>query len=583
MKRILSYISLLVVVLFLVPSNLSAQSTTDTVYIPGSSSLEISDIINADTSVTEYRVYVLDRGAIYYIETAFELTSSCKFIATGDEDERPPVLAPAIRADNSSEEWFFKLVQSGISVELNDLYLLSMRSDGQTLGWSRAISVQTSDCSLKLRDVVFDGWSEAAIRVSADGYKLDVEDCHFRNLIHSTSYFGGQAFLSDYNYPDSVSFVNNTFFSCNAYIFSVRSLGPYARFEHNTVVYGAVNPLLTRFTDNLYLENNLFYGAHAWGGNPDQVINSWFMNWPDTVSSTLYNQTIGIEYYGGRDTAYSPSIWNDQENGIVFDSTTWTRVTRNNVHYMPETITNFYSTWNDTVTKYDSVTVADGRNRYLKRTIYQVPFVSEFVQTVIDTTTNPESIYYSPNVIFENNIEADPSFTDQGVLDHSNELKGYVERIISETLDEGWQYELNFPPVWPLPENLAYSNAALQSAGTDGFAVGDLNWFPEQKEQWVTGIKEVDTGLPTGFELTQNYPNPFNPATTIKFSIPQSDVVTIKVYNVLGQEVQTLVNQVMNAGTYEVDFNASHLSSGVYIYSITAGNYAATKKMMLLK
>jgi len=89
--------------------------------------------------------------------------------------------------------------------------------------------------------------------------------------------------------------------------------------------------------------------------------------------------------------------------------------------------------------------------------------------------------------------------------------------------------------------------------------------------------------LPTSFELLQNYPNPFNPTTNINFSIQQSGLVTLKVFNILGQEVATLVNQNMQPGKYSVDFNASKLSSGVFIYQLTAGTYTSTKKMMLLK
>jgi hypothetical protein len=154
MKRLLCFISVIVVALIIaVPRNVSAQSTTDTVYIPGSQSLNISNIINADTSVTAHRVYKLDRGAIYYMEKAFEITHSSTFVATGDKTKRPPVIAPAIRADDSSEEWFFKLIKPGISVELNDLYLLSMRSDKKTLGWSRGIHVGANNVSLKMRKI----------------------------------------------------------------------------------------------------------------------------------------------------------------------------------------------------------------------------------------------------------------------------------------------------------------------------------------------------------------------------------------------------------------------------------------------
>ena len=85
------------------------------------------------------------------------------------------------------------------------------------------------------------------------------------------------------------------------------------------------------------------------------------------------------------------------------------------------------------------------------------------------------------------------------------------------------------------------------------------------------------------FELLQNYPNPFNPTTIIKYSVPVPGLVRIKVYNVLGIEVASLQNGFKNSGTYEINFNASGLSSGVYFYSIFDGNYFKTKKMLLLK
>lgn len=89
--------------------------------------------------------------------------------------------------------------------------------------------------------------------------------------------------------------------------------------------------------------------------------------------------------------------------------------------------------------------------------------------------------------------------------------------------------------------------------------------------------------LPAEFNLAQNYPNPFNPTTTIQYSIPKSVNVEIKVYDVLGNEVATLVNEEKPAGVYEVEFDASNLSSGVYFYKISAGSFNETKKMILLR
>ena len=85
------------------------------------------------------------------------------------------------------------------------------------------------------------------------------------------------------------------------------------------------------------------------------------------------------------------------------------------------------------------------------------------------------------------------------------------------------------------------------------------------------------------FELSQNYPNPFNPATNIRFTIPESDFVTIKIYNAIGEEVQTLVNTNFAAGTHTLQFNGSNLASGLYFYRIQAGSFVQVKKMMLLK
>src|SRR5574338_672252 len=89
--------------------------------------------------------------------------------------------------------------------------------------------------------------------------------------------------------------------------------------------------------------------------------------------------------------------------------------------------------------------------------------------------------------------------------------------------------------------------------------------------------------LPIEYALGQNYPNPFNPSTKIKYSVPQSGLVTIAVYDLTGQEVARLVNEVKEAGNFEVDFNAVGLSSGVYFYKMISNNFSQVKKMSILK
>jgi len=113
------------------------------------------------------------------------------------------------------------------------------------------------------------------------------------------------------------------------------------------------------------------------------------------------------------------------------------------------------------------------------------------------------------------------------------------------------------------------------SRGAYKFSITDLKGT-------ITDITEV-AELPTDFKLEQNYPNPFNPTTTIRYSLPQANTVSLTVFNMLGQRVATLVNAQQSAGTYSVNFNAANLSSGVYFYRLQSGKQVSVQKMLLLK
>jgi len=104
----------------------------------------------------------------------------------------------------------------------------------------------------------------------------------------------------------------------------------------------------------------------------------------------------------------------------------------------------------------------------------------------------------------------------------------------------------------------------------------------------VTSSEETIPSIPNDFSLSQNYPNPFNPTTKIKYTIPSNvrgemSSVLLKVYDVLGNEVATLINEVKPSGSYEVEFKAGELSSGIYLYKLVIGSSVLTKKMILIK
>jgi len=99
----------------------------------------------------------------------------------------------------------------------------------------------------------------------------------------------------------------------------------------------------------------------------------------------------------------------------------------------------------------------------------------------------------------------------------------------------------------------------------------------------ATSVEKDGVGNPAEFLLFQNYPNPFNPSTTIRFELPVNSQVDLRIYNLLGQEVEVLINnEELNSGAYKYNFNASQLTSGVYFYKLQAGSFIITKKMVLL-
>ena len=95
--------------------------------------------------------------------------------------------------------------------------------------------------------------------------------------------------------------------------------------------------------------------------------------------------------------------------------------------------------------------------------------------------------------------------------------------------------------------------------------------------------EDVVVNIPMVYGLDQNYPNPFNPSTTINYQLPEKNFVTLRVYDILGNLVGTLIDQEMEAGYHSIDWNAGSLASGVYLYRFSSGSYVSTKKLILMK
>ncbi|MFZ1320724.1 MAG: kelch repeat-containing protein [Ignavibacteria bacterium] len=151
-----------------------------------------------------------------------------------------------------------------------------------------------------------------------------------------------------------------------------------------------------------------------------------------------------------------------------------------------------------------------------------------------------------------------------------------------------WTILPNKPTAWTAGQSgVAFSNGALRlvcASGNNGSAI--ITTTEMYSDTLVTvGISDpfVNNVIPNGYELEQNYPNPFNPSTTISFSLPEKSSVVLKIYNQLGKEIMTLVNDTRTSGNYRINFDASGLSSGIYFYKLETADFTHVKTMVLLK
>jgi hypothetical protein len=134
----------------------------------------------------------------------------------------------------------------------------------------------------------------------------------------------------------------------------------------------------------------------------------------------------------------------------------------------------------------------------------------------------------------------------------------------------------------------AYATSnAVYTAATGGYPVGDLNWFPAKLAQWrndpVSSTPSRGPAAPEAFALSQNYPNPFNPSTDISYTVPKASQVRIEVFDLLGRNVATLLDGVVQPGEHRVRFDGKGLATGMYIYRLSVPGQVFSKKMLLVK
>ena len=196
---------------------------------------------------------------------------------------------------------------------------------------------------------------------------------------------------------------------------------------------------------------------------------------------------------------------------------------------------------------------------------------------------NPGAIarYPGSNIVYFSGagVGNDPNAVEPWI---SSRYYAYSLESMSLLEDEDAHFDWNYGEAvtYQIPRSMAFSADGLSAY------VGSFNNGPGSVQKFTRGeTVSVERGsdIAEGFELEQNYPNPFNPTTTISFTIADAGMTTIRVYDMLGRVVSTLVNDNMPAGTHSVNFDAANLGSGVYLYELTSGNVRLTNKMTLVK
>jgi hypothetical protein len=207
-----------------------------------------------------------------------------------------------------------------------------------------------------------------------------------------------------------------------------------------------------------------------------------------------------------------------------------------------------------------------------------------------DNVNNDPTTTYTYGEFFVSNVNTPIALTTFGIRVNDNGMNHYYCDTLQTYITGPNGYNATHPLSAGLKGNKAYLIPLLAKIsyirGILDYTNGNYKLEPRKDDDFgtvTTGVFLEPNVTPKNYTLSQNYPNPFNPSTSIRYSVPAKSFVTMRIYNILGQEVETLVNMEQSAGSYLVQYNASRLSTGVYFYELRAGDYRDVKKMILLK
>ncbi|NOS83825.1 MAG: T9SS type A sorting domain-containing protein [Ignavibacteria bacterium] len=240
---------------------------------------------------------------------------------------------------------------------------------------------------------------------------------------------------------------------------------------------------------------------------------------------------------------------------------------------------------NDTVNCFDPAIAVSGANVYVTWNNFR----NDDFRVIFNRSTNGGMNWGTETNITSDTVSSSgPSITASDSSVHlvwHNSLAGHseVHYKLSTNIGSSWLPDMRFTTNSSLNASVNVSGSAVYTIWED-FRDGNREiYYKRNPTGSPLGVEIVNSVLPTSYLLKQNYPNPFNPVTNINFSIPKAEFVNISVFDILGRKINSLVDEWLNAGVYETDWDASAFPSGVYYYKFTAGDFSETRKMILIK
>lgn len=311
-------------------------------------------------------------------------------------------------------------------------------------------------------------------------------------------------------------------------------------------------------TRQAYLSRYSPNGTRIWNNVYNDSLHNLY-NIPVSIAAGLNNSVI----VAGNDT--TAGSWDI--NTAMFDNlgVNYTTVCKNT-----------YQPIRDNQVSYDTMDVNLGTDKVIRVELKIDSLMHSYPRNLVISLISPTGII---DTVFSN---SGPLAQGQGLL-HTIFTDSAAKPIDSGSVS----YTGNFMPKIPMNVFNSHGLNGKWILRIHDAAAGDTGavykWCMNIAYEAPIGIQPIGNEIPKSFILGQNYPNPFNPVTNIKFSVPQSGIVTLKVYDILGRLISELVNEFRPAGNYAVDYNAAGLSSGIYFYRFESGEFTDTKKMVLVK